>query len=133
MTKYLWLGFLLLLSAGVFAALGVVLVKTRSLHLKSAKRFAQLGALCVALIAYGLMQTARFRLELDEVNTVTLLVVVGVVAFTVVWAAVAAMLNASAHLGQDSDSSIMTRMFADTALHKPDFEATQLFQRKDGK
>lgn len=133
MTKYVWLVFLLLIACGAIAALGAVLVRRRALHLKSGKRFAQLGALGVAVVAYGLMQTARFSLPLDAVNTAAFLLAVSVAAYAVVWTVLAFTINASGYGQEASDSSIFTKMFPDTALHKPDFEATQLLRPKDRK
>jgi hypothetical protein len=133
MTKYVWLAFLLLIASGVIAVLGAVLVRRRALHLKSGKRFAQLGALGVVVFAYGLMQTARFSVPLDEINTAALLLAVSVVAYAMVWAVLAFTFNSSDYGQEDSDSSIFTKMFPDTAMHKPDFEATQLLKSKDRK
>jgi len=133
MTKYVWLVFLLLSVAGVIALLGAVLVRRRALHLKSGKRFAQLGALGVAAVAYVLTLTARFALPLDVINTLAFLLAVSVAAYLVVWPVLAFTFNSSGNGQEDSDSSIFTKMFPDTALHKPDFEATQLLRPKDRK
>jgi hypothetical protein len=133
MTKYVWFAFLLFIACGVIAVLGAVLVRRRALHLKSGKRFAQLGALGVAVVAYGLMQTARFSLPLDAVNTAAFLLAVSVAAYAVVWTVLAFTINSSGYGQEASDSSIFTKMFPDTALHKPDFESTQLLRPKDRK
>jgi hypothetical protein len=133
MTKYVWLVFFLILASSVIAALGAVLVKTGALHPKSGKRFAQLGALGVAMVAYGLTRTARFSLPLDEINTAAFLLVVSVVAYAVVWAVLALSFNSGGYGQEDSDSSIFTKMFPDSAQPKVDFEATQLLKPKDRK
>ena len=133
MTKYVWFAFLLFIACGVIAVLGAVLVRRRALHLKSGKRFAQLGALGVAVVAYGLMQTARFSLPLDAVNTAAFLLAVSVAAYAVVWTVLAFTINSSGYGQEASDSSIFTKMFPDTALHKQDFEATQMLSPKDQK
>jgi hypothetical protein len=74
-----------------------------------------------------LMQTVRFHLELDAINVGVLLVSVWVVGYLIVWAIVGYVLTTVAHLGSDSDSSIMTVMYPASQPPAADFEATQQF------
>ncbi len=131
MTKYVWMVFLLLIASSAIALLGAVMVKRHVLHLKAAKRFAQIGALGVAVLAYGLTLTARFSLSLDAVNMGALLLAVSVVAYLAIGFVLTLAFHSSGPGQETADSSIFTKMFPDTALHKAEFEATQILKSKD--
>ena len=110
-------GLILLALTLVLAVLGMVLARTKTLRVRAAPTYCRVATLLVLLGTYALTQYNWPGVHLRPVDFWSLMVIVGIAAYALIWAAVAYQLNKSGH--EDFGNSFMLSMLYRDSEHHP--------------
>lgn len=118
---------LLALTLG-FALLGMVLIGWHKIHARNASRYTQLCTLLILGAAYAMTQTDWPGIKLRQIDFWSLMVILTIVAYSVVWAAVAYRLNTVTARGDFGESYMLSMLHSDTQLPPTEeFAQTKVF------
>lgn len=110
-------GLVLLAFTLACAVLGMVLARFNTLRVRDAGRYTRLCTLMVLAVAYGLTQYDWPGLHLRQVDFWSLMVILGIAAYAIIWAAIAHQFNRHNH--EEFGESFMLSMLFDDPEHKP--------------
>ena len=105
---------LLALTLGL-ALLGMLLAGAKHIRVRSATGYTRIGTLLVLAGAYALTQYEWPDVHLRAVDFWSLLLILGIAAYAIIWAAVAYQLNKSSH--EEFGESFMLSMLYNDAEH----------------
>jgi hypothetical protein len=108
-------GLVLLALALVLALLGMLLADTKALRLRRAPAYCRLATALVLLGAYALTHFDWPGVHLRQVDFWSLMVILGIGAYTMIWAAVAYQFNKGGH--EDFGNSFMLSMLYRDSEH----------------
>ena len=103
---------LLALTLGL-AVLGMALVRLRKIRVRNAASYSRLATLLVLAAAYGLTQFDWPGVHLRQIDFLSLMVLLCIVAYALVWAALAYQLNKGDH--EEFGESFMLSMLYNDA------------------
>jgi hypothetical protein len=95
----------------------MVLARFNKLRVRNAGSYTRLCTLIVLAVAYALTQYDWPGVHLRQVDLWSLMVILGIAAYALVWAAIAYQFNR--HHQEEFGESFMLSMLFDDAEHKP--------------
>jgi hypothetical protein len=106
-------GLVLLALTLAFAVLGVVLARINRLRVRNAARFTRICTLVVLVAAYGLTQYDWPGVHLRQVDFWSLMAILGIAAYALIWAPIAHYLNRYHH-DEFAESFMLSMLYSDT-------------------
>lgn len=120
---------LLALTLG-FALLGMVLAGIKKIRVRNAARYTQLCTILILGSAYALTQNDWPGVHLRELDLWSLLVILAIVCYALIWAAIAYQLNKLGH-ADFGESFMLSMLYTDSEQPVPDdFAKTKAIDRK---
>jgi hypothetical protein len=95
------------------ALLGLVLVRIKKIGDRSAGNFCRIGTLLVLLAAFAMQHYAPAQYAMRALDFWSLMVIIGVGCYAVLWASVAYQINRRSHSGFD-ESYMLSMLYADS-------------------
>ena len=123
MSPYLNAGLVLLACTFTFAILGMTLVKRRTLRLKHASRYTQACTVITCLAFYAMTQTEWPGLHLRKIDFWSELLILAILAYALVWAALAHLLNKPEYQQEFGDSFMLSMLYTDSQSPVTEFQA----------
>lgn len=121
---------LLALTLGL-ALLGMLLIGWHRIHARNATRYTQLCTVLILGAAYAMTQTDWPGIQLRQLDFWSLMVILAIVGYSLVWAAIAYRLNTVTARGDFGESYMLSMLHIDSqASHTDDFAQTKIIDRK---
>ena len=121
---------LLALTLGL-ALLGMVLIGLNKIHSRNATRYTQLCTLLALMAALAMTQTAWPGIQLRQIDFWSLMVILAIVVYSLIWAAVAYRLNKVAARGDFGESYMLSMLHSDSqSPPQEEFAQTKLMDKK---
>lgn len=121
---------LLALTLG-FALLSMVLVGLNKIHARNATRHTQLFTALILGAAYAMTQTSWPGVQLRQLDFWSLMVILAIVAYSLIWAAIAYRLNTVAARGDFGESYMLSMLHSDSqSPPTDDFAQTKVIDIK---
>jgi hypothetical protein len=117
-------GLILLALTLVFAVVGMVLAGRRVIRLRTATTYSRVCTVLVLASAYALTQFDWPGVHLRSVDFWSLLVILGISVYALIWAAIAFQLNQSAH-EEFGESFMLSMLHNDIEPHQHDMPAAK--------
>lgn len=117
----------------VLAVIGVILVRMRKLRLKTAPRYTQLSTAMVWAATYFVCYSAWAIVHLRTLDFWSLMIIVGIVAYSMVWAALAYQLNKAEYQQDYGDSFMLSMLYTDSQHPDMAFPPTTAQDRQNSK
>jgi glucan phosphoethanolaminetransferase (alkaline phosphatase superfamily) len=130
--KPIYLAALILLALTLgLALLGMVLISVNKIHARNAARYTQLCTILILGAAYAMTQTSWPGIQLRPLDFWSLMVILTIVAYSLVWAAIAYRLNTVSARGDFGESYMLSMLHTDSNLPPEDgFSPTKVIDRK---
>ena len=123
-------GLVLLAMTLSFALLGMVLAGFKKIRVRNASRYTQLCTILILGSAYAMTQYEWPGVHLRELDLWSLLVILAIVCYALIWAAVAYQLNKVGH-GEFGESYMLSMLYTDSEQMAPeDFAKTKVIEKK---
>jgi hypothetical protein len=120
---------LLALTLG-FALLGMVLIGMRKIQARNAARFTQVATVLVLAAAYAMTQASWPGIQLRQLDFWSLMVILAIVVYSVVWASIAYRLNTVTSRGDFGESYMLSMLHSDSQPpRQDDFAQTKVINR----
>jgi hypothetical protein len=113
-----------------WAVLGLVLVRLRKINLRNAALYCRISTLLVLAGAYALNQAGWVGLQLRQLDLWSLLVILGISSYAVIWATIAHQIN-RARATSFEDSFMLSMLPADAKRAWPDTQLDTDRRQKD--
>lgn len=124
-------GLILLALTVVLAVIGVVLVRLRKLRLKTATRYTQLSTAIVWAATYFLAYSDWSIVHLRTLDFWSLMIILGIISYSVVWAALAYQLNKAEFQQEYGESFMLSMLYTDSQHPDMAFPATKVQEKRD--
>ena len=112
--KPIYMACLLLFALSLcLALLGLMLVRLKKIGDRSAGNFCRVGTGLVLLAAYAMQHYAPAQYAMRPLDFWSLMVIIGICGYAVLWASVAYQLNRRSHSGFD-ESYMLSMLYADS-------------------
>ena len=130
--KPMYLASLILLAVTLgFARVGMLWIGLNKIHARSATRFTQVCTAVVLGAAFAMTQTSWPGIQLRQLDFWSLMVILAIVAYSVIWAAIAYRLNKVTARGDFGESYMLSMLHSDSqSPPMDDFAPTKLIDRK---
>jgi uncharacterized membrane protein AbrB (regulator of aidB expression) len=130
--KPIYLASLILLALILgFALIGMVLIGLNKIHARNATRFTQLCTMLVLGAAFAMTQTSWPGIQLRQLDFWSLMVILAIVSYSVIWAAIAYRLNKVTARGDFGESYMLSMLHSDSqSPPMDDFAQTKVIERK---
>lgn len=122
-------GLLLLALTILLALLGVVLVRLRKIRLKNAPRYTQLSTAIVWAATYFLAYSEWSVVHLRTLDFWSLMIILGIVSYSLIWAAMAYQLNKAEFQQDYGDSFMLSMLYTDSQHPDMAFPPTKVDDR----
>lgn len=123
-------GLILLALTLSFALLGMVLAGHKKIRVSNAARYTQLCTILILGSAYAMTQYDWPGVHLRELDFWSLLVILAIVCYALIWAAIAYQINKSGH-AEFGESFMLSMLYTDSEQPQPDdFAKTKTIDRK---
>jgi hypothetical protein len=123
-------GLILLAMTLCFALLGMVLAGFKKIRVRNASRYTQLSTILILISAYTMTQYDWPGVHLRELDFWSLMVILTIVCYALIWAAVAYQLNKVGH-GEFGESYMLSMLYTDSEQMPPeDFAKTKVIDKK---
>ena len=96
------------------ALLGMVLIGLNRIHARNATRFTQLCTVLVVGAFYTMTETSWPGIQLRQLDFWSLMVILAIVSYSVIWAAIAYRLNTVAARGDFGESYMLSMLHSDS-------------------
>ncbi len=100
------------------ALLGMVLVRLNALHLRNLASYCQFSTVLVLAAAYALTHYKLLEIPLRRLDFWSLMVILGVSCYALVWGALAHQLNRVHHVGFQ-ESFMLSMLYSDNQVQPP--------------
>jgi len=114
MSPYITVALILLLLTATFAAIGAVRVVQHKLRRRQAPRYTQVAAILVCLAFYALTEGPWPGLHLRKIDFWSETLILAIVAYAIIWAAIAHMLNKPDYQQDFGDSFMLSMLYSDS-------------------
>jgi hypothetical protein len=114
MSPYIAVALILLLITATLAAIGAAMVVQRKLRLKQAPRYAQVATVLVCLAFYALTESPWPGLHLRKIDFWSETLILAILAYAMVWAAIARLLNKPEYQQEFGDSFMLSMLYTDS-------------------
>ncbi len=123
-------GLVLLAMTLSFAFLGMVLAGFKKIRVRNASRYTQLCTIIILGSAYAMTLYDWPGVHLRDLDFWSLLVILAIVCYALIWAAVAYQLNKVGH-GEFGESYMLSMLYTDSEQIPPeDFAKTKVIDKK---
>lgn len=122
-------GLVLLALLCVFALLGMVLARTRTLRVRTAPTYTRVCTALLLAATYGLTHYSWPGVRLRELDFWSLMVILGIAAYALIWAAVAYQLNKDDR-SAFADSYMLSMLYRDSEQLPPETPPASGFGKK---
>jgi hypothetical protein len=123
-------GLILLALTLSLALLGMILAAFKKVRVRNASRYTQLSTILILASAYAMTQYDWPGLHLRELDLWSLMVILAIVCYALIWAAVAYQLNRVGH-GEFGESYMLSMLYTDSEQMPPDdFAKTKVIDKK---
>jgi hypothetical protein len=124
-------GLIILALTLAFALLSMVLIGMNKLHARNATRYTQLCTLLVLGAAYAMTQTSWPGIQLRQLDFWSLMVILAIVVYSLLWAAIAYRLNTVSARGDFGESYMLSMLHSDSqSPPSDDFAQTKVVDIK---
>lgn len=130
--KPIYLAGLILLALTLgFALLGMVLIGINKIHRRNATRYTQLCTILMLGAAYAMTTTSWPGIQLRQIDFWSLMVILAIVVYSLIWAAVAYRLNTVTARGDFGESYMLSMLHSDSQHPATeDFAQTRVIDRQ---
>ncbi|WP_117176966.1 hypothetical protein [Rhodoferax lacus] len=130
--KPIYLASLILLALILgLALIGMVLIGLNKIHARNATRFTQFSTVLVLGASFAMTQTNWPGIQLRQLDFWSLMVILAIVAYSIIWAAIAYRLNKVTARGDFGESYMLSMLHSDSqSPPMDDFAQTKLIERK---
>lgn len=130
--KPIYLAGLILLALTLgFMLLSMALIRWKKIHARNATRYTQLYTLLNLAAAYAMTQTSWPGVQLRQVDLWSLMVILAIVVYSLIWAAIAYRLNTVNARGDFGESYMLSMLHIDSnSQPADDFAQTKVIERK---
>jgi hypothetical protein len=112
-----------------FALLGMILAGFKKIRVRNAARYTQLCTILILGSAYAMTQYDWPGVRLRELDLWSLMVILAIVCYALIWAAVAYQLNKVGH-GEFGESYMLSMLYTDSEQLPPDdFAKTKVIDK----
>lgn len=120
----------LLLLALCLALIGTMLARYNKIRVRHASNFSRLATVIVLVSFYALTQFSWPGLQLRELDFWSLVVIIGILSYALIWGAVAFQLN-KVEQPKFGDSYMLSMLYTDSEHAPPaDFAPTKVLKKK---
>lgn len=120
----------LLLLTLCLALVGTILARRNKIRVRHASNFTRLATLIVLVVFYALTQFSWPGLQLRAIDFWSLVVIVGILSYALIWGAVAFQLN-KVNQPVFGDSYMLSMLYTDNEhLPQGDFAPTRVLKKK---
>lgn len=123
-------GLILLAMTLGFALLGMVLAGFKKIRVRNAPRYTQLCTILILGSAYAMTQYEWPGVHLRELDLWSLMVILAIVCYALIWAGVAYQINKVSH-GEFGESYMLSMLYTDSEQVPPeDFAKTKVIEKR---
>lgn len=114
-----------------FVLLSMVLIRLKKITARNATRYTQLCTVLNLGVAYAMTQTSWPAVQLRQVDFWSLMVILAIVIYSLIWAAIAYRLNTVTARGDFGESYMLSMLHIDShSQPSEDFAQTKVIERK---